>query len=168
MYFSSSIKICFVCLGNICRSPLAQGVFKTLTEKENCQDLVQIESAGTGNWHIGKPPDKRMQATALKNGVVLNSLARQFQSEDFDRFDLIIAMDKTNLTDLSILCPPSIVKTKLKLFRSFDPKNFATKPLDVPDPYYGGEEGFDHVFEIVHRTSPNILKFIRTYYLNCV
>jgi protein-tyrosine phosphatase len=160
------VKICFVCLGNICRSPLAQGVFETLTIKENSQDLVQIESAGTGNWHVGKSPDKRMQATARKNGVALNSLARQFQSEDFDRFDLVIAMDQANLMDLSALCSPSIAGKKLRLFRSFDPENLSTKPLDVPDPYYGGDEGFDNVFDIVHRTSPKILEFIKTNYLN--
>ncbi len=162
----NSVKICFVCLGNICRSPLAQGVFETLMTKENFQDLVHIESAGTGNWHVGKPPDKRMQTTAGKNGVTMNSRARQFQPEDFDRFDLVIAMDQANLMDLSALCPPSIAEKKLRLFRSFDPENLSAKPLDVPDPYYGGDEGFDNVFNIVHRTSPKILEFIKTNYLN--
>ncbi len=162
----NSIKVCFVCLGNICRSPLAQGVFEALVTKENCQNLVHIESAGTGNWHVGKPPDKRMQATARKNGVVLNSLARQFQSDDFDRFDIVIAMDQSNLMDLSALCSPSTAKKKLRLFRSFDPEHISTQPLDVPDPYYGGDEGFDNVFNIVNRTSPKILEFIKTNYLN--
>lgn len=162
----NSVKICFVCLGNICRSPLAQGAFETLMEKENSQDLVQIESAGTGHWHVGKPPDKRMQATARKNGVALNSLARQFQPEDFDRFDLVIAMDQSNFMNLSALCSPSIAEKKLRLFRSFDPENPSGKSIDVPDPYYGGDEGFDNVFKIVHRTAPKILEFIKANYLN--
>jgi protein-tyrosine phosphatase len=164
---TNSVKICFVCLGNICRSPLAQGVFETLIAKENFQGLVHIESAGTGNWHVGKRPDKRMQATARKNSVDMNSLARQFQPEDFDRFDLVIAMDQANFMDLAALCNPTTAEKKLKLFRSFDPENLSKQPSDVPDPYYGGDEGFDNVFNIVHRTSPKILEFIKINYLNC-
>lgn len=166
MSLINSVKICFVCLGNICRSPLAQGVFETLIEKEDLKNSIHIESAGTGNWHVGKPPDQRMKATAHKNGIVLNSLARQFQPEDFDRFDLVLAMDQSNLMNLSALCPSSIAEKKLWLFRSFDPENISAKPLDVPDPYYGGDEGFDNVFNIVHRTSPKILEFIKTNYFN--
>jgi protein-tyrosine phosphatase len=162
MSLTNSVKICFVCLGNICRSPLAQGVFETLVDKENYQDSIHIESAGTGNWHVGNPPDKRMQTTALKNGVTMNSLARQFQPDDFNRFDLIIAMDQTNYADLATLCSPSIAEKKLKLFRSFDPKNSVAQLQDVPDPYYGGDEGFDNVFDIINRTSPKILDFIKT------
>ena len=162
----NSIKICFVCLGNICRSPLAQGIFEALIIKENCQDLVYVESAGTGSWHIGKPPDSRMQSTARKNNVDLNSLARQFQPEDYHRFDLVFAMDQANFIDLASLSSSKIVKKKLRLFRSFDPENLSKLPLDVPDPYYGGNNGFDNVFNIIHRTSPKILEFIKTTYLN--
>lgn len=161
MSLTNSVKICFVCLGNICRSPLAQGVFETLVAKRNLKDSIHIESAGTGNWHVGNPPDKRMQATARKNGVVMNSFARQFQPEDFDRFDLVIAMDQANYADLATLCTPSIVEKKLKLFRSFDPKNSTTQPQDVPDPYYGGDEGFDNVFDIVNRTSQTSLNLLK-------
>ena len=166
MSSNKPFKICFVCLGNICRSPLAQGVFEFLISKTNYKNLVQIESAGTGSWHVGNPPDKRMQATARKNGIILNSLARQFKPEDFNRLDLVIPMDRSNLNDLSILCSPSTAQEKLRLFRSFDPENISTKSLDVPDPYYGGDGGFDNVFEIINRTSPKILEFIKTNYLN--
>lgn len=155
---SKTIKVCFVCLGNICRSPLAQGVFEYLVEQKGLQDKIQISSAGTGSWHVGKQPDSRMHATAKRRGINMKSRARQFQPEDFNQFDLVLAMDQTNRNDLKEMCPSLDAEKKLRLFRSFDPE--CNGDEDVPDPYYGGGDGFEHVFEIVHRTCPEILKYI--------
>lgn len=157
---AKTIEICFVCLGNICRSPLAEGVFQHLVNTENLQEKILIHSAGTGHWHVGSPPDARMRATAKKRGIALNSIAEQFQPGDFRRFDLVIAMDKSNLSTLQYMCSPEVANDKLKLFRSFDPQ--ANGHEDVPDPYYGGSSGFETVFDIVHRTCPQILEYVKT------
>lgn len=157
------VHVCFVCLGNICRSPLAEGVFQKLVHEEGLKDSIPIESAGTSHWHIGNPPDQRMQATAKKNGVQMNSRGRQFVPEDFERFDLIFAMDQSNLDHLKELCEDPAVKKKVMLFRTFDPLH--NGEMDVPDPYYGGDGGFDNVFQIVSRTCPKILDFIKTHHL---
>jgi len=154
------IHVCFVCLGNICRSPLAQGVFEQLVAQEGLEDRIQITSAGTGNWHVGSPPDARMQKTANRYGVQLNSRGQQIQSTDFFELDLILAMDHSNLTILEQICPNPGEAEKLRLFRSFDPQ--ANGDLDVPDPYYGGGRGFEIVYQIVERTCPKILEFLKT------
>ncbi len=153
------IKVCFVCLGNICRSPLAEGVFKSLVRAEGLENTIFTSSAGVGGWHIGESPDPRMMKTAKKNGIVLDSRARQFQKDDFHRTDLILAMDQSNMQALLQLSPSGEASEKLRLFRSFEPANRGD--LDVPDPYYGGDGGFDHVFDIVQRTCPRILEFIK-------
>jgi protein-tyrosine phosphatase len=152
-------KVCFVCLGNICRSPLAQGVFEQCVRDEGLQDQIRVASAGTGSWHIGSPPDERMQETANRHGLKLNSRGRQFQSADFDDFDLILAMDDNNLILLEQLCLDPGKTENLKLFRSFDPE--ANGDLNVPDPYYGGGRGFEIVYDMVNRTCPKILDFIK-------
>jgi protein-tyrosine phosphatase len=156
------VQVCFVCLGNICRSPLAQGVFETLVAREGLSGKIQARSAGMGNWHVGKLPDPRMMATARNKGVILKSRARQFARGDFDRFDLVLAMDKSNLIALESLCPDPVPEEKLRLFRSFDPANGGD--LEVPDPYYGGIRGFELVFDIVARTCPKILEYLKTRY----
>ncbi|MBI4388864.1 MAG: low molecular weight phosphotyrosine protein phosphatase [Nitrospinae bacterium] len=158
------VNVCFVCLGNICRSPLAQGLFARLVAAEGLAGRVHIESAGTGDWHVGKLPDSRMQATANKNGLHLTSRARQFRRDDFDRFDLVLAMDRSNQAELTRMCAPETAREKLKLFRSFDPQG--NGGLDVPDPYYGGNDGFDEVFQIVQRACPEILKHLKTRFLD--
>lgn len=152
-------KVCFVCLGNICRSPLAEGVFENLVNREALAGKISIASAGTGGWHIGSPPDDRMQETANEHGIQLNSRGAQFQPEDFFNFDLILAMDDSNLDILEQMCPNPQKAENLKLFRSFDPEN--NGDLDVPDPYYGGGKGFKIVYEIVDRTCPKILEFVK-------
>lgn len=154
------IEVCFVCMGNICRSPLAQGVFEKCVADEDLQDQIGVSSAGTGSWHVGSPPDGRMQKTANKHGIQLNSRGQQFQPEDFSDFDLILAMDGSNLSILEQICPDPRKAENLKLFRSFDPE--ANGDFDVPDPYYGGGKGFEIVYEIVDRTCPKILEFIKT------
>jgi len=158
-YMNSTVEVCFVCLGNICRSPLAQGVFEALVNQEGLQDRIIISSAGVGDWHVGNPPDPRMQETAREHGIHLNSRARQFQGSDFKRMDLVLAMDHSNLRDLQRLRPASELRDKLFLFRSFDPEH--NDDLEVPDPYYGGGKGFETVYQIVERTCPKVLEHLK-------
>ena len=157
------IEVCFVCLGNICRSPLAQGVFATLVAREGLDHKIQTSSAGVGDWHVGSLPDPRMTATARKRGIEIKSRARQFQASDFQRYDLVLAMDSSNLAALEQICPPALAKDRLMMFRSFDPEG--GNSLDVPDPYYGGDKGFDTVFAMVDRTCPKVLQHIRSHFL---
>ncbi len=157
---NSTVEVCFVCLGNICRSPLAQGVFESLVKKEGLQDRIIISSAGTSHWHVGSPPDDRMQETARQHGIQLNSRGRQFQAADFKQMDLVLAMDHNNLSALEQLRPEAELQEKLFLFRSFDPEN--NGDLDVPDPYYGGDQGFETVYQMVERTCPKVLDHAKT------
>jgi protein-tyrosine phosphatase len=161
---SKITEISFVCLGNICRSPLAQGVFQDLVNREKLDQKIFISSAGTGNWHIGNLPDERMRQTAQSKGIKLESRAQQFQSKDFNRFNLVLAMDHSNLVRLSEIAPSTLQKNKLMLFRSFDPES--TKDQDVPDPYYGGAKGFEEVYSMVKRTCPPLLDYIKSRFLN--
>ena len=161
---SKIAEISFVCLGNICRSPLAQGVFQDLVNREKLDQKIFISSAGTGNWHIGNLPDERMRQTAQSNGIKLDSRAKQFQSEDFNRFNLVLAMDHSNLSRLSEIAPSSLPPDKLMLFRSFDPES--NRDQDVPDPYYGGAKGFEDVYFMVKRTCPPLLDYIKSRFLN--
>ena len=141
-------KILFVCLGNICRSPLGEGIFKYLVEKNELNDKYIVDSAGTSAHHIGEKADHRMRATALEKGITLTSRARQVQVEDFNNFDVIIAMDKSNKRNLQTIEPEN-PSSKTFLMRDFDniPEDF-----NVPDPYYGGQQGFYDVFDIVDRS----------------
>ncbi|KMP10420.1 protein tyrosine phosphatase [Candidatus Nitromaritima sp. SCGC AAA799-A02] len=159
-----TVEISFVCLGNICRSPLAQGLFQDLVNREALGDQIIVSSAGTSGWHVGDLPDNRMRQTARNKGIQLKNRARQFQKKDFDRFDLVLAMDRSNLSKLEELAPQSLSEDKLMLFRSFDPK--ADDEMDVPDPYYGGASGFENVFQIVQRTCPPLLDYIKSRFLN--
>ena len=152
------VHVCFVCLGNICRSPLAHGVFENLVKNQGLDDIIQVSSAGTGQWHVGNPPDRRMQATAQKYGISMDTRAEQFQPSDFNRFDLVLAMDESNLSILESYSKAAMKSGKLRLFRSFDPEN--NGDLDVPDPYYGGDQGFELVYQMVDRTCPETLKFL--------
>ena len=161
---SKIAEISFVCLGNICRSPLAQGVFQDLVNREKLDQKIFISSAGTGNWHIGNLPDERMRQTAQSKGIKLESRAQQFQSKDFNRFNLILAMDHSNLIRLSEIAPSSLPPDKLMLFRSFDPES--NDDQDVPDPYYGGAKGFEEVYSMVKRTCPPLLEYIKSRFLN--
>jgi protein-tyrosine phosphatase len=134
------IKILMVCLGNICRSPLAEGILKSKLDNTK----YFIDSAGTGNWHLGKAPDKRSIGIAKKNKVdISQQRGRQFELSDFDKFDLIYAMDSSNFEDLINLAPNQTAKTKVKLILD---EVFPNEKVDVPDPYYGTENGFEQVF----------------------
>lgn len=156
------VKVLFVCLGNICRSPTAEGVFKALVFREGLSDQVTVDSAGVGSWHIGDPPDGRAQATARKRGFdISKQRARQVKAGDFDRFDYVLAMDSQNLDDLSRMCPKGS-EDRLKKFLEFAPQLGIS---DVPDPYYGGDRGFDDVFDMIEAASAGLLADIREKYL---
>jgi protein-tyrosine phosphatase len=156
------VKVLFVCLGNICRSPLAEGVFIQRVQEAGLQDKIFVESAGTSGWHIGEPPDPRSVDVARENGIELNSYGRKAISNDFQDFDYIIAMDQNNYADLKRL-PGSSKEgaAKLLLMRDFDTYG---QGQDVPDPYYGGDDGFKHVFEMLDRSCRNLLEEIKESY----
>jgi protein-tyrosine phosphatase len=141
-------RVLFVCLGNICRSPAAEAVFASLVSDAGMQRRFAIDSAGTGRWHVGDPADARMRDAAQRRGIAITSIARQVVPADFEAFDLILAMDATNLAALRRLAPAAH-RSKIRLFRELDPD---AAGADVPDPYYGGPEGFDDVLDIVTRT----------------
>ena len=161
---SKVVEISFVCLGNICRSPLAQGVFQNLVNQKQLEQKIIVASAGTSGWHIGDLPDERMCRTAQSKGIQLESRARQFQSADFNRFNLILAMDHSNLARLEEIAPSNLSPEKLMLFRSFDPECNGNQ--DVPDPYYGGAKGFEEVYSMVKRTCPPLLDYIKSRFLS--
>jgi protein-tyrosine phosphatase len=140
------IKICFVCLGNICRSPTAEGVMRHLVREAGLERAIEVDSAGTAAYHVGEPPDARSQAAALRRGIELGGRARRFEKRDFSRFEYVIAMDRENLEDLLELAPPE-AEERVHLLRAFDPAS--PRGAGVPDPYYGGDRGFDDVVEIV-------------------
>lgn len=144
------MKVLMVCLGNICRSPLAEGILQS-----KVSDEIFVDSAGTSNWHIGKQPDQRSIAIAQKYGIdITNQKARQIQTEDFDKFDRIYVMDESNLDNVLALAPTPAHREKVKLILS-ELKN--TSITEVPDPYYGGDEGFEHVFDLLDRATDQIV-----------
>ncbi len=152
------VKVLFVCLGNICRSPTAEGVFTALIDREGLTDLVSVDSAGTGDWHVGNQPDRRAQAAAKARGYDLSmQRARQIKEMDFWDFDYVIAMDSQNHSDLSMMAPTN-AQDRIRMFLSFAPKEGIT---DVPDPYYGDANGFDHVLDLVEAASLGLLQEIR-------
>lgn len=148
-------KILFVCLGNICRSPLAEAIFKHKLKQRGIEDHFEVDSCGTANYHIGDSPDSRSVANARKNGVIIDHIGRQLQAEDLDYFDLILAMDKSNLSNIFRLQTEEAHLEKIKLMREYDPHQNGE---EVPDPYYGGEKGFQMVFEILERSSDALIE----------
>ncbi len=145
----------FVCMGNICRSQLAEGVFRHMAREMGVLDRFDIASSGTGGWHVGERPDRRMSEVAAKNGISLEGQhAQQFENGDFDYYDLILVMDKGNLQSVQQLDPAGKWQKKIHMFRSFDP---TPGDMEVPDPYYGGPKGFDNVFEMIDRTTRVLL-----------
>lgn len=147
-------KICFVCLGNICRSPTAEGVFQHLVNERGLQSYFYIDSAGTSAYHIGEPANSKSQWVANQQGIKLHSKARRFKKNDLEEFDLVLAMDYENLQNIRQLDDGSGFSDNVKLLREFDPD-----PDDkaVPDPYYGGMEGFQRVFNVIKRSSEALL-----------
>ncbi|MBN2527026.1 MAG: low molecular weight phosphotyrosine protein phosphatase [Deltaproteobacteria bacterium] len=149
-------NVMFVCMGNICRSPLAHAVFEDMVQKASLEDAFKIESSGTIGYHVGELPDARMRETARRHGVKMIHRARQLKKKDLDDYDMILAMDKENLSNIRKLATSEAHLQKIQLFRNFDPN--ATGGAEVPDPYYGGDDGFEHVFQIVQRTCEQLLK----------
>jgi protein-tyrosine phosphatase len=156
------VRLLFVCLGNICRSPTAEGVMRSLVSEAGMQEAVEIDSAGTGAWHVGSAPDARASAAARGRGVVLDGEARRVRNEDFEEFDLLLAMDGENLRELRRLAPGGQERAKVRLLREFDPASADAEDLDVPDPYYGADDGFAEVFELVQRACRGLLEEIRS------
>lgn len=152
------ISVLMVCLGNICRSPMAEGAFRRLLEEEGLRDRVKVDSAGTGSWHVGESPDIRSVRTAAARGVTLSGHARQVQPEDFRKFDYIVAMDLENLEDLEEFRNGVGGDAALYLLREFDPDG--GPGAEVPDPYYGGPRGFEDVFDMVERSCRGLLAYI--------
>ena len=148
--------VLFICLGNICRSPLAEGVFSALAEEHGVRDRFRIESAGTGAWHVGEPPDSRSTAVARQHGIELIGTARRVESEDLREFDYLIVMDRQNERDIGHLLELYGGEAALELLREYDSE--AGSDLDVPDPYYGGPDGFDRVYRMVRRSCEGLLQ----------
>lgn len=153
-----TVKVLFVCMGNICRSPTAEGVFKGLVEKAGLAGRIISDSAGTHDYHVGEAPDSRAQSAALTRGYDLSPLcARQVSRRDFQEFDHVLAMDEANLEQLKRLCPPEHA-ARVKLFMEFAGEG-ATR--EVPDPYYGGSQGFERVLDLVEQASRGLLEHLR-------
>jgi len=151
------IKVLFVCMGNICRSPTAEGVFRQVVEEQGLSDLIDIDSAGTHSYHIGSQPDQRAQLAARKRGIDLSSLrGRQVNNNDFNKFDYVLAMDSSNHADLEEVANGSA--DNLHMFLKFA-DNFSEQ--EVPDPYYGGDQGFEHVLDLIEDASRGLLNHIR-------
>lgn len=147
--------VLFVCLGNICRSPLAEGLFQQLVEQRGLQSQYTVASAGTGNWHVGDPADSRMIVTARQHGIELQGRAQQVSRQDFDLFDMILAMDRANQAQLLRVAQDDTERARIHLLREFDPQ--AGSDLDVPDPYFGGPDGFERVYQMVARACVSLL-----------
>lgn len=154
----NNIKILFVCLGNICRSPTAHGVFQNMVEKEGLSDRIEVDSAGTHAYHVAEPPDRRAQEAAMQRDVDLSMLrARRSTAEDFKEFDYVLAMDLENLVNLERICPKGM-EYKLRLFLDFAP---GLGLSEVPDPYYGGTAGFERVLDLVEEASRELINYLR-------
>ena len=147
-------KILMVCLGNICRSPLAEGIMRSKLS----EDFI-VDSAGTGGWHAGELPDKRSISTAKGRGLdITNQRARQFKKSDFDTFDYIFVMDNSNYKDVLALAPNEVAKSKVKLILN---EIFPGENVDVPDPYYGGQDGFENVFDMLDQACEEIARKLK-------
>jgi protein-tyrosine phosphatase len=148
-------------MGNICRSPTAEGVMRSLVREAGLEDAIEIDSAGTGGWHVGDPPDRRATAAASGRGITLEGAARQVRAEDFAHYDLLLAADRQNREDLLAVAPDAAAREKVRLLRSFDPASDGAADLDVPDPYYGGPDGFERVLDLVEAACRGLLEEIR-------
>jgi protein-tyrosine phosphatase len=155
------VRVLFVCMGNICRSPLAQGVFEGVLRREGLEGEVSVDSAGTGSWHVGSPPDERALSAASLRGVDISSQrARHVTPEDCENFDYILTMDEENYRAVAGLCRGSAVVRPFLDFATY------SSETAVPDPYYGGPDGFEHVLDLVEEASEGLLEDIRERHLS--
>lgn len=152
-----AVRVCFVCLGNICRSPTAEAVFVHLVREAGLSPHFEIDSAGTAAYHVGDSPDRRATAEARRRGVEMVSRGRQFRRGDFELFDLVLAMDESNHADLVDLTSSPDQRAKVRRLREWDPESRGPHDLDVPDPYYGGDRGFAEVYDMVERSGRALL-----------
>ena len=158
LHDKEKIKILFVCLGNICRSPAAEGVMKAIVDNAGDSARFEIDSAGTGNYHIGDLPDKRMRVHAQRRGYSLTHRCRQVRESDFDDFDLIVAMDASNRRNLQLLAPSVEAEHKIIMMANF--ADLATKYDHIPDPYYEGAEGFELVLDLLESACDNLYRLL--------
>jgi protein-tyrosine phosphatase len=156
------IRLSFVCSGNICRSPMAEGVFARLVQEAGLAGAFEIESAGVGPWHVGEAADPRARQTARDHGIALTSVAQQIQPGDFARLDFVIALDNTVAAALRRLAPTPADRAKVRLLREFDPQAVGDHDLDVPDPYYAGPNGFEVAYQMIERSARRLLETVRT------
>lgn len=156
-----AVRLLFVCLGNICRSPTAEAVMRDLVRAGGLEGAVEVDSAGTGAWHVGEPPDARTVAAAATRGVAVGGMGRQVGAADLARADLLLAMDAANRDALLALAGDGPGREKVRLLRSFDPAAVRAGDLDVPDPYYGGPGGFEHVLDVVTAACRGLLADLR-------
>jgi protein-tyrosine phosphatase len=178
----ADVRLLFVCLGNICRSPSAEAVMRSLVRDAGLEQQIELDSAGLGSWHVGSPPDPRAAAAARARGISLNGRARTVRRDDFEDFDLLLAMDRSNLRELRRMAPDEQARAKVRLLREFDPASRGDGPagrgsgdpnvrerdvdvpehdLDVPDPYYGAVGGFEEVLDLVQAACAGLLDEVR-------
>lgn len=155
------VRLLFVCMGNICRSPTAEAVMRALVRREGLDGRVHLDSAGTGDWHVGNPPDRRSAAAALARGITLDGAARQVRAADFREHDLLLAADAANVAALHAIAPDADAAARVRRLREFDPDAVRAGELDVPDPYYGGAGGFEHVLDVVEAACRGLLDHLR-------
>ncbi|MFJ3922423.1 low molecular weight protein-tyrosine-phosphatase [Streptomyces sp. NPDC090022] len=159
-------RVCFVCTGNICRSPMAESVFRAQVAEAGLDHLVEVDSAGTGGWHEGDGADPRTVSVLADAGYAQDHRARQFRADWFARLDLVIALDAGHLRDLRRLAPTAEDAAKVRLLRSYDPAA-AEGEMDVPDPYYGSLDGFEECLELVEAAGPGLLAAVRAAVAEC-
>ncbi|MDJ0383947.1 low molecular weight protein-tyrosine-phosphatase [Streptomyces sp. G-G2] len=153
-------RVCFVCTGNICRSPMAESVFRAQVAEAGLSDRIEVDSAGTGGWHEGDGADPRAASVLAAAGYEQDHRARRFRASWFEHLDLVIALDAEHLRDLRAMAPAPEDVAKIRLLRSYDPA--AGPDLDVPDPYYGPQDGFEECLELVEAAGPGLLAAVRT------
>jgi protein-tyrosine phosphatase len=152
------VRILMVCMGNICRSPTAEAVLRAMVREAGLEGEIEVDSAGTGNWHAGEPPDRRATEAAARRGYTLTGRARQVRPHDFEHFDLLLAMDRQNLRELRTFTDDPELAKKARLLREYDLESLARMDLSVPDPYYGGPDGFETVLDQIEAACRGLLE----------